>query len=344
MRALSFHSAGSVHLMVEAMPYAYKDRNNVLGDPAFTHNPVDELRSPAHAASIRAQIQPGKATPSQGGVLATSHEKPETTQVSVLDSDGNAVSLTYTINGFFDAGVIAGDTAFFLNDDDFTVKAGVPNLAGLVHGQTNAIAPGKRPLSSTAPTIVLRDGKVMLALGSPGGPRIITITLETLMKRLGLRHGATGGRRRTPHPPSGCRTRCLLNHLPCHLTRKGSWHRWGTKSSSSGPGVLPNSPLRGHPRRRKAIPRSRARCVRVCSRVPMTIAARPAPPSESDVQDCSHDNPHSYGNRVQSSKPTAGCDNARLPPRRSISLNTCATQSTNTRSFALRCRFGGYIT
>jgi gamma-glutamyltranspeptidase/glutathione hydrolase len=186
MRGLGFHSAESVHLMVEAMRYAYKDRNNVLGDPAFTHNPVDELLSPAHAASIRAQIEPARATPSQESVSATSHEKPETTHISVLDSDGNAVSLTYTINGLFGAGVVAGDTGFFLNDemDDFTVKPGVPNLFGLVQGQANAIAPGKRPLSSMAPTIVLRDGKVMLALGSPGGPRIITITLETLMNVL----------------------------------------------------------------------------------------------------------------------------------------------------------------
>jgi gamma-glutamyltranspeptidase / glutathione hydrolase len=186
MRALGFHSAESVHLMVEAMRYAYKDRNNVLGDPAFTHNPVDELLSLAHAASIRAQIKPDKATPSQEVVPATSHERPETTHISVLDSHGNAVSLTYTINGFFGAGVIAGNTGFFLNNemDDFTVKPGVPNLFGLVQGQTNAIAPGKRPLSSMAPTIVLRDGKVMLALGSPGGPRIITITLETLMNVL----------------------------------------------------------------------------------------------------------------------------------------------------------------
>jgi gamma-glutamyltranspeptidase/glutathione hydrolase len=152
MRALGFHSAESVHLMVEAMRHAYKDRNNELGDPAFTNNPVDELLSPARAASIRAQIKPDKATPSQE-IAPASHERPETTHISVLDSDGNAVSLTYTINGLFGAGVIAGNTGFFLNNemDDFTVKPGVPNLFELVQGQRNAIAPGKRPLSSMAP-------------------------------------------------------------------------------------------------------------------------------------------------------------------------------------------------
>jgi gamma-glutamyltranspeptidase / glutathione hydrolase len=186
MRALGFHSAEGVHLMVEAMRHAYKDRNNELGDPAFTHNPVDELLSPAHAASIRTQIKPDRATPSQEDVPASSHERPETTHISVLDSDGNAVSLTYTVNGFFGAGVIAGNTGFLLNDemDDFTAKPGVPNFFGLVQGQTNTIAPGKRPLSSMAPTIVLRDGKVVMALGSLGGSRIITITLETLMNVL----------------------------------------------------------------------------------------------------------------------------------------------------------------
>ena len=103
-----------------------------------------------------------------------------------MDKAGNAVSLTYTINGYFGAGVMAGETGFFLNDemDDFTVKPGVPNLFGLVQGARNAIAPGKRPLSSMAPTIVLRDGKVALVAGSPGGSRIITINAQTLINVL----------------------------------------------------------------------------------------------------------------------------------------------------------------
>ena len=113
------------------------------------------------------------------------HEATETTHYSVVDAAGNAVSVsvTTTINGFFGALVVAGDTGFLLNDemDDFTIKSGVPNLFGLVQGAANAVAPGKRPLSSMAPTLVTKDGKAFLVLGSPGGSRIITITLETAL-------------------------------------------------------------------------------------------------------------------------------------------------------------------
>src|SRR4029077_17943756 len=111
------------------------------------------------------------------------HEKPETTHYSVVDKDGNAVSVTFTINGFFGANVIAPGTGFFLNDemDDFTVKPSVPNFFGLVQGTANSIAPGKRPLSSMTPTLVSKDGKVYLVLGSPGGSRIITIAAEIIM-------------------------------------------------------------------------------------------------------------------------------------------------------------------
>jgi gamma-glutamyltranspeptidase/glutathione hydrolase len=170
--------------MVEAMRHAYLDRNTELGDPAFVANPLDRLLSKDYAARIRATIPADKATPSKDltpGVAP--HEKPETTHYSVVDQAGNAVSVTYTINGLFGALVMAGHTGFLLNDemDDFTTKIGVPNLFGLVQGAANAIAPGKRPLSSMAPTIVTKDGKVFLVLGSPGGSRIITITLETAL-------------------------------------------------------------------------------------------------------------------------------------------------------------------
>ncbi len=183
MAALGFHSAQSVHLMAEAMRHAYLDRNTFLGDPAFVHNPLDRLLSKAYAAGIRAIIT-DRATPSQDLRPGTPpHERPETTQFSVVDKAGNAVSATYTINGAFGAITIAGDTGFLLNDemDDFTVKLGVPNLYGLVQGEANSIAPGKRPLSSMAPSIVTRDGKTLLVAGSPGGSRIITITLETIL-------------------------------------------------------------------------------------------------------------------------------------------------------------------
>jgi gamma-glutamyltranspeptidase/glutathione hydrolase len=184
LHSLGFHSAMSVHLMVEAMRHAYIDRNANLGDPDFVHNPLDTLLSKAYAARIRALIAPDKATPSDAvkpGVGA--REKAETTHYSVIDGQGNAVAVTYTINGIFGAGVMAPGTGFFLNDemDDFTVAPGDANLYGLVQGAANAIAPGKRPLSSMAPTLVLKDGHVDYALGSPGGPRIITIVLETAL-------------------------------------------------------------------------------------------------------------------------------------------------------------------
>jgi gamma-glutamyltranspeptidase/glutathione hydrolase len=189
LRTAGFNSARSVHLMVEAMRRAYADRNLLLGDPAFVANPVDRLLSPAYAETLRASIRPDRATPSAeirpDSDLET-RERAETTHISVMDRAGNAVSLTYTINGYFGAGVIAADTGFFLNDemDDFTVKTGVPNLFGLVQGTKNAIEPGKRPLSSMAPTILLRDGKVALVAGSPGGSRIITINAQTLINML----------------------------------------------------------------------------------------------------------------------------------------------------------------
>ncbi|WP_205631503.1 gamma-glutamyltransferase [Collimonas fungivorans] len=184
MKALGFHSASAVHYMTEAMRHSYMDRNTFLGDPAFVKNPLDRLLSKEYAASIREKIAADKATPSvevQPGMAP--HEKPETTHYSIVDKDGNAVSTTYTINGRFGAVVIAPGTGFFLNDemDDFTVKAGVQNLFGLVQGATNSIAPGKRPLSSMAPTLVTKDGKTYMVLGSPGGSRIITITLETAL-------------------------------------------------------------------------------------------------------------------------------------------------------------------
>ncbi|MDP4005567.1 gamma-glutamyltransferase [Methylobacterium sp. NEAU K] len=189
LRVAGFNSARTVHLMVEAMRRAYADRNMLLGDPAFGTNPVAQLLSPAYAAQLRASIRPDRATPSaeiRPDPGSLSAERPETTHISVMDRDGNAVSLTYTINGYFGAGVIAGETGFFLNDemDDFTVKPGVPNLFGLVQGSRNAIAPGKRPLSSMAPTLVLRDGRVAMVAGSPGGSRIITINAQTIINML----------------------------------------------------------------------------------------------------------------------------------------------------------------
>jgi gamma-glutamyltranspeptidase/glutathione hydrolase len=191
LRAMGFHSAPAVHVMAEAMRHAFLDRNTLLGDPAFVRDPVEHLLSADYAAEIRARIGE-RATPSADIAPGTPpHEMPETTHFSVMDAAGNAVAVTYTINGLFGAGVVAPGTGFLLNDemDDFAAKPGSPNMFGLVQGAANAIAPGKRPLSSMAPTVVLRDGRVAMVLGSPGGSRIITIVLETLLNVID--HGMT---------------------------------------------------------------------------------------------------------------------------------------------------------
>ncbi|MEQ9720591.1 gamma-glutamyltransferase [Yersinia alsatica] len=184
LKSMGFNSAAYIHTLTEAMRHAYMDRNTFLGDPEFVKNPIDRLLSKSYAADIRKQIVANKATPSvevQPGMQP--HEKPETTHYSIVDHEGNAVSTTYTVNGRFGAVVIAPGTGFFLNDemDDFTVKVGEQNMYGLVQGATNSIAPGKRPLSSMSPTLVTKDGKTFMVLGSPGGSRIITITLQTAL-------------------------------------------------------------------------------------------------------------------------------------------------------------------
>jgi len=184
LKAMGFNSAATIHVMAEAMRHAFMDRNTFLGDPAFVNNPLARLLGKDYATAIREKILADKATPSaevQPGM--TPHEKTETTHYSIVDKDGNAVSTTYTINGRFGAVVIAPGTGFFLNDemDDFTIKIGVKNLYGLVQGATNSIAPKKQPLSSMSPTLVTKDGKTFMVLGSPGGSRIITITLETAL-------------------------------------------------------------------------------------------------------------------------------------------------------------------
>jgi gamma-glutamyltranspeptidase / glutathione hydrolase len=181
LEKLGFHSARAVRLMAEAMRHAYQDRNAELGDPAFVANPVGRLLSADSIAAIRAEIDRG-ATSATTAVPAAAQEKPETTHYSVVDAAGDAVAVTYTLNGYFGSGVMAPGTGFLLNNemDDFTAKPGTPNLYGLVQGEQNAIAPGKRPLSSMAPTIVEKDGKLFLVVGSPGGSRIITTVLETI--------------------------------------------------------------------------------------------------------------------------------------------------------------------
>ncbi|WP_337047051.1 gamma-glutamyltransferase [Serratia liquefaciens] len=184
LKSMGFNSAAAIHTMTEAMRHAYMDRNTYLGDPEFVKNPIDRLVSKSYAEEIRKKIVADKATPSENVQPGMEpHEKPETTHYSIVDHDGNAVSTTYTVNGRFGAVVIAPGTGFFLNDemDDFTVKVGEKNLYGLVQGTANSIAPGKRPLSSMSPTLVTKDNKIFMVLGSPGGSRIITIALQTAL-------------------------------------------------------------------------------------------------------------------------------------------------------------------
>jgi len=179
-----FHSTRSTHYFVEAERRAFADRNTYLGDPAFVDNPVTRLLSAEHAAELRASIEPDKATPSSEvkGSLGP-YQATNTTHYSVVDDQGNAVAVTYTVNSYFGIKQIAGDTGFFLNNemDDFTSKPGVPNQFGLVQGQANQIEPGKRPLSSMSPTIVLKDGKLRMVTGSPGGSTIISTTMESIL-------------------------------------------------------------------------------------------------------------------------------------------------------------------
>jgi gamma-glutamyltranspeptidase/glutathione hydrolase len=184
LAAMGYHSAAEVHFLVEALRRTYIDRNNTLGDPDFVANPIAHLLDPGYAATLRASIDPERATPSSTlGPAAPAHEGGNTTQYDVLDAAGNAVSVTYTLNDWFGAHRVAGSTGIVVNNemDDFTSKPGVPNMFGLVQGANNAVAPGKTPLSSMSPTIVTRDGKVALIIGSPGGSRIITITLEAIL-------------------------------------------------------------------------------------------------------------------------------------------------------------------
>jgi gamma-glutamyltranspeptidase/glutathione hydrolase len=192
LKAMGFHSSAAVHVMTEAMRHAYRDRNTYLGDPAFIDNPTARLLSAPYAESIRAQIQPGRATPSAAlPGLAAAVEHATTTHYSVVDRLGNAVAVTYTINESFGAKVIAGNTGFLLNDemDDFTAKPGVANVFGLVQGNANAVAAGKRPLSSMTPTLVFKDGKPVLVVGTPGGSRIITTVMEVIVNFID--HGMT---------------------------------------------------------------------------------------------------------------------------------------------------------
>ncbi len=189
---LGFHSAQGVHYTAEALRRAFHDRNINLGDPDFVKADTAKFTSKVYAAELRAGISSDKATPSSTlPAPGQGQEGKSTTHFSIVDAAGNAVSLTYTLNDWFGARVTAEGTGILLNDemDDFSAKVGAPNMYGLVEGENNAIAPGKRPLSSMTPTIVTRDGKLVMVLGTPGGSHIPTGVLQVMINVID--HGMT---------------------------------------------------------------------------------------------------------------------------------------------------------
>ena len=180
--AEKFGSAERVHAVASASQRAFVDRNSKLGDPAFVNVPISTLTSKTYARAVARTISRTHADPTTG--IAALSEGSETTHYSVVDSHGNAVATTTTLNDLYGSGVYVSGAGFFLNDemDDFTSKPGVPNMYGLIQGEANAIAPGKRMLSAMSPTIVLDPkGNVLLVLGARGGPRIISATAQVIL-------------------------------------------------------------------------------------------------------------------------------------------------------------------
>ncbi len=213
MKKYGFGSADAMQIMAEAEKYAYADRSEYLGDPDFVKVPWQALTNKAYAKSIADQIDINKAKPSseiRPGKLAP-YESNQTTHYSVVDKDGNAVAVTYTLNTTFGTGIVAGESGILLNNqmDDFSAKPGVPNVYGLVGGDANAVGPNKRPLSSMSPTIVVKDGKTWLVTGSPGGSRIITTVLQMVVNSIdyGMNVAEATNAPRFHH--QCCRTSCV---------------------------------------------------------------------------------------------------------------------------------------
>jgi gamma-glutamyltranspeptidase / glutathione hydrolase len=185
LRALGFHSADYIHLITEAMRRAFHDRARYLGDPDFHAVPQRELTDPDYIAGMLGNFDPERASASDtltGGLTGTP-ESTETTHFTAVDAAGNVAASTYTLNGNYGNSVTVAGAGFLLNNemDDFTAKIGVKNMFGLMQSAANAIEPGKRPLSSMTPTIVLKEGQPFLTTGAPGGPTIITTVLQILL-------------------------------------------------------------------------------------------------------------------------------------------------------------------
>ena len=188
LNAMGLNSAKTITLVAETMKRAYADRSEYLGDPDFAKVPQKGLTSKAYANSLANAISSDKVTPSKEILPGKpqTYESDQTTHYSVVDKNGNAVAVTYTLNLNFGSGIVAGESGILLNNemDDFSAKPGVPNAFGLIGGDANAVEPAKRPLSSMTPTLVLKDGKPWLVTGSPGGARIITTVLQTILNSI----------------------------------------------------------------------------------------------------------------------------------------------------------------
>jgi gamma-glutamyltranspeptidase / glutathione hydrolase len=184
--AMGFHSTAAVQLMTEAERRAFADRAEFLGDPDFVKVPVQQITSKSYLQNRMKGFNPLQATPSTSIKAGNAKESEETTHLSVIDARGNAVSVTTTLNGSYGSRVVVGGAGFLLNNemDDFSVKPGAPNMYGLLGAEANAIAPGKRMLSSMTPTIVLQNGKPYMVTGTPGGSTIITSVFQTIVNVL----------------------------------------------------------------------------------------------------------------------------------------------------------------
>ncbi len=196
LKKKAYLSVDELHFLAEILKVSFQGRS-YLGDPAFTKNPIADLASPERIQPLSLEIKPGKLihlkevafaekTDPKIDTDAKNKESTETTHFSILDSDGNAIALTVTLNGSFGSAVVTEKFGIVLNNemDDFTTRPGEPNMFGLIQGEANVVEPGKRPLSSMSPTLVTHEDRVILSLGSPGGPRIISAVLQVLYRHL----------------------------------------------------------------------------------------------------------------------------------------------------------------
>ncbi len=192
-------SAGSIHYMAEAMRRFFADRSEYIGDPEFFPVPYGALLDPGHIAALRGSIDPDRATPSgkvlPGKVRAgkfASREGADTTHFAVVDAEGNAVAATVTLNGLYGSGVTVPGLGFLLNNnmDNFAADPGKTNQYGLIQGEANAIQPGKRPVSSMTPSVILKDGKLFMVVGTPGGPTILNSVLQAVVNAIDFKMNA----------------------------------------------------------------------------------------------------------------------------------------------------------